>query len=134
MEKQVGYKVVKKYGKHYCSVISHLKRIYKAGNIISRRKGCGPMAIFCTRQAAKRFARTQQLYDGRHYILRCEYGESKEQKLYYPVKLLGDGMRLGLSPDRVMCEMEQSDCPKETRFADWIHFNKYPTLLKKEIN
>lgn len=133
MKKKTGWKLLKKYGKHYCSISSELRKVYKMGKIVPRRKGCGPMAVFESYHFAILFVRRHELYNEKHYIVRCTYGESKDHCLYYPVRLLGKQATKSNPYAHERCT-SGGDCPLGANFADWIYFDKYPTLLTKEIN
>lgn len=126
---QIGWKVLKRYGKNYCSCISNLRRIYKVGKIISRRKDCGPLAVFDTRKNAEHFVYRNLC--GSAYIVECRYSPSLEDYLYYPNNLISKTVNdehghvhNGINTSSIYLT------PRGTLYADWVHFNQYP----EEIN
>lgn len=71
MEKKwkLGYKVVRKYGKHYasCSLNDRGYKIYKIGKVTKPNDDCGPLAVFGTRIAAVAFGFLD------YTLCRCKY-------------------------------------------------------------
>ena len=138
MDTKTGYKIVKKYGKNYCSVVSQLRRVYKVGTVVHLRKSCGPLAMFDSLREAQAFAYIQKLYDDNHYIVQCKYKESIDYYLYYPIRLLGaqaatENQYIGEKYQYIGEKyMSGWSCPQGTRFADWIFFNEQPTILSRE--
>jgi len=125
MKKKIGIKLLRKYGKHYCSVSCDVKRIYKVGKITGRRKGCGPLAVFESIFYAERFAKRIGLDCSKVFAVQCEYLPSTEWVLYYPSIL--DGKRIIKYHGHSHLDRQSNKfLPEGTVTADWIHFVDYP--------
>lgn len=88
-EELIGWKLVKKYGKNWCSIFSAVKKIYREDKINWRRRGCGPMAVLESEHIARNYGVTGNDAYGPLYIVKCKYTLSKETQLYYSTRLLG---------------------------------------------
>jgi hypothetical protein len=75
----IGYKVV---GRNFGSMTRDIRRAgvkYRIKKWVSRRRGCGPLAVFGTLERAINFAKIN--FDD-YFIYKVKYTESKEHSLW----------------------------------------------------
>lgn len=88
MNKEIckGWKVIRKIDRKSCTAkIRYYPVIYKKNKKIKSPVGCGPLAVFKTREAARSFLRANSIHAtivGGWKIVKCVYIQSLEKYLW----------------------------------------------------
>lgn len=102
-----GWKVIRKITRQSCTGNHRHMVTYKKYGITGRPKHCGPLAVFKTMEAARRFVRTiwgHSKHSHNHIkIVKCLYKKSKDTSLW---------------TDNLRCDC---DFPDGTAFADEVN-------------
>ena len=85
----VGYKVVTCRGNNnlysYSGYLKYMST-YAVNVVTNRQRGCGPLAVFSTLEAAVRFCCPSPLPPNEKHIYKCEYIPSSERGLWVPAE------------------------------------------------
>lgn len=104
-----GWKVIRSDGRRSCTGTLHKQVIYNKNNIVGRPEGCGPLAVFRTRNSARSFIKENFRHSNiKRDIVECLYIRSKHRTLWI------DLMRCGMQYHKT------HNFPEGTAFADVI--------------
>ena len=104
-----GWKLVKVVGDKYCSYTGlsyESSRFYSIGHRTERPDGCGPLAVFTSKEFAERFLELDKPFNRMHEILPCVYKVSQDDWLW----------------DN--CGQMMGRMPQGTAFADWVEIHE----------